>query len=374
MDARSGVLTQTRRDSFIVSLLGIRHVVLAVNKMDLVDFDQKLFESIVSDYREFASTLKGIDEIVAVPISALRGDNVLTTSESMNWYSGPSLMDHLNYIEFDQQREPAPFSMSVQLVNRPNSEFRGYSGRIDQGQVSVGDKLRIVPSGHTASVERIVTHDGDLEVATAGQLITVVLDRQIDVSRGDVLATADDPPQSSDQFDATIVWMSESPLLAGRCYDMKIGTMLARATITKIKHSFNVNSMEHIAATKMELNEIGECNISIDRQIPFRPYEDSKELGGFILIDRQSNNTIGLGLINFSLRRGDNLHMQSLFVDRTRRAAIKKQKAAVLWFTGLSGSGKSTIANIVEQSLADQGLHTILLDGDNVRHGWCQTK
>ena len=368
IDARKGVLTQTRRHSYLVSLLGIRHVVLAVNKMDLIGFDQARFDEIVADYRAFAAQI-GITDFLAVPISGLKGDNIAARSEATPWYRGPTLMEHLETVPVDDQLSKGAFRLPVQWVSRPNLDFRGFAGLIASGKVRPGDKVRVSPSGQTSTIDRIVTKDGDLDVAVAGQSITVTLKDEIDCSRGDVLSAADSPPEVADQFETTIVWMAEEPLLPGRQYWLKIGTKLVSAQIAEPKYKVNVNTLEQLAAKQLELNEIGVCNISLDRPIAFDPYAENRDTGGFILIDRLTNATAGAGMIHFALRRAHNIHWQALDVNRASRAAQKGQKPAVLWFTGLSGSGKSTIANLVEKRLAALGRHTYLLDGDNVRHG-----
>jgi len=368
VDARKGVLVQTRRHSYLVHLIGIPRVVLAVNKMDLVGYSAATFEEIVAQYREFAGRL-GLADITAIPLSAVHGDNVITRSSNMPWYAGPTLLGHLETVEVDAGLAGRPFRLPVQWVNRPNAEFRGFAGLIADGTVHRGDRLRVLPSGRESRVARIVTAEGDLEAATAGQSVTLTLDAEIDISRGDVLAAADAPPQVADQFEATIVWLQEEPMLQGRTYLMKAGTRTLSATVTPLKHRVNVNTLEHEPAERLELNDIGVCELELDRPIPFEAYNDSRALGGFILIDRLTNNTAGAGLINFALRRSQNVHWQALDVDKQLRARLKGQKSCVLWLTGLSGAGKSTIANRVEKRLAAAGRHTYLLDGDNVRHG-----
>jgi bifunctional enzyme CysN/CysC len=369
IDARKGVLTQTRRHSYLVSLMGIRHVVLAVNKMDLVGWSKDIFDTIVSEYRDFAQLI-GIEDFVAIPISGLNGDNIAARSDAAPWYDGPALLAHLETVAIDDERKAqGPFRMPVQWVNRPNQNFRGFSGFIVGGQVRPGDAIRVAPSGKISTVARIVTKDGDLDCTVAGQSVTLTLADEIDCSRGDVIASADDAPESSDQFEAAIVWMAEDALLPGRSYWMKLAAKTVAAQITDIKNKVNVNTLERLAAKTLTLNEIGLCNISLDQAIAFDPYEANQDMGGFILIDRMTNATVGAGLIRFALRRAQNLHWQALDVTRESRAAIKRQKPAVLWFTGLSGAGKSTIANLVEKRLLSLGRHTVLLDGDNVRHG-----
>lgn len=369
IDARKGVLTQTRRHSYLVSLIGIRHVVLAVNKMDLVGWDQAVFDEIVADYQAFAAQV-GIENVVCIPISGLKGDNITAPSDQTPWYHGPTLMAHLETVEIDEDRlRSRPFRLPVQWVNRPDLNFRGFSGLIASGTVRPGDKVRSLPSGRTSTVQRIVTFDGDLDEARAGQSVTITLNDEIDCSRGDVLAAADAPCEVADQFETNIVWMADDELLAGRSYWLKIGSKMVAAQVTDIKHKVNVNTLEELAGKTLELNEIGVCNLSLDQAIPFDPYTDDREMGGFILIDRMTNATVGAGMIHFALRRAHNVHWQALDVSKENRAAIKRQKPAVLWFTGLSGAGKSTIANLVEKRLLAEGRHTYLLDGDNVRHG-----
>ena len=368
IDARKGVLTQTRRHSYLVSLLGIRQIVLAVNKMDLVGHSQEVFTRIDSDYRHFAMQI-GLHDIQAIPLSAAYGDNIVEPSRNMGWYNGPTLMHFLETVVTNDDSAAEPFRMPVQWVNRPNHEFRGFTGLIASGTVRPGDRLRVVPSGRESGVARIVTADGDLDKAVAGQSVTLTLTTEIDISRGDVLAAAASPPQVADQFEATVVWMHDEPMLQGRTYIMKIGAHNVSATIAPLKYRINVNSLEHSPAEKLELNDIGIAEIELDRPIPFQPYKESRALGGFVLIDRLTNNTVGAGLLNFSLRRADNVHWQALDVTKKLRARQKKQESCVLWLTGLSGAGKSTIANLVEKRLVAMDRHTYLLDGDNVRHG-----
>jgi bifunctional enzyme CysN/CysC len=368
IDARRGVLTQTRRHSFIVSLLGIRHVVLAINKMDLVDFSQETFATIVEEYGDFAKQI-GLTDVTPIPLSALRGDNILEGSTRMPWYQGPTLMGYLESVEIEDDQQQQPFRLPVQWVNRPNQDFRGFAGTIATGAIRRGQSIRALPSGRTSQVSRIVTYDGDLEQAVAGQSVTLTLTDEIDISRGDVIAAADSPPGVADQFQATIIWMHDEPMLPGRPYLIKVGTRTVTGSITTPKYKVNVNTLEHLAAKQLEINEIGVCNLSLDRPIAFDAYADNREMGGFILIDKLSNDTVGAGLINFALRRAENIHWQALDVNKTARASLKGQKACVLWFTGLSGAGKSTVANLVEKRLHAIGRHTYTLDGDNVRHG-----
>src|SRR5690606_19141423 len=326
IDARRGVLTQTRRHSYIVSLLGIRHIVLAINKMDLIDFSQELFESIVGEYRDFAQQI-GLQDVTPIPLSALKGDNILERSARTPWYKGPTLMEYLETVEIEDDLQAKPFRLPVQWVNRPNQDFRGFAGTIASGAIRVGDAVRVLPSGQQSKVARIVTYDGDLEQAVAGQSVTLTLTDEIDVSRGDVLAAASSPPAVADQFQCTIIWMHEDPMLPGRPYLMKLGTRTVTGSITAPKYKVNVNTLEHLAAKQLELNEIGVCNISLDRPIAFDPYTENREMGGFILIDKLSNDTVGAGLLSFALRRADNIHWQALSVNKHARASMKGQRA-----------------------------------------------
>ncbi|MGA7825276.1 MAG: sulfate adenylyltransferase subunit CysN [Steroidobacteraceae bacterium] len=368
IDARKGVLTQTRRHSFLVHLLGIPRVVLAVNKMDLVGYQRATFEQIHADYCDFAAGI-GLTNLTAIPLSAAFGDNVLEHGANMPWYSGPTLLQHLESVPMSDELPGRPFRMPVQWVNRPNSSFRGFCGQIASGSVRTGERVRVLPSGRENEVARIVTADGELPEAIAGQSVTLLLASEIDVSRGDVLAAGDAPPQVASQFEATIVWLHEEPLLQGRAYLMKAGTRTVSATVMPIKHRINVNTLEHTAAERLELNDIGVCELELDQPIAFEPYTENRVLGAFILIDRMTNGTVGAGMIHFALRRSQNVHWQALDVNKRIRARQKRQTACVLWLTGLSGAGKSTIANRVEKKLTAEGHHTYLLDGDNVRHG-----
>ena len=368
IDARKGVLTQTRRHSYLVSLLGIRHVVLAINKMDLVGWSQQTFDTILSEYRDFADQI-GIKQFTAIPMSALKGDNITAHSDAAPWYDGPALLPLLETLPVDDHLQEKPFRMPVQWVNRPNLDFRGFSGLISSGTIRPGDKIKALPSGRESTVERIVTFGDDLEVAVAGQSVTLTLTDEIDISRGDVIAEAGAPPPVADQFEATVVWMDDEAMLPGRPYLLKLGTRTVSAQITEPKYKINVNTLEHLAAKRLELNEIGVCNLSLDAPIAFDAYAENHDLGGFILVDRISNRTVGAGMLHFALRRSQNIHWQALDVDKTSRAALKGQRGRVVWLTGLSGSGKSTIANLVEKRLHADGRHTYLLDGDNVRHG-----
>jgi bifunctional enzyme CysN/CysC len=368
IDARKGVLTQTRRHSYLVSLLGIRHVVLAVNKMDLVEYSEDVSRRIEADYLAFAAQI-GVEDVVCIPMSAVNGDNVFARSDRMPWYTGPALMEHLETVPFEQEPVGGPFRMPVQWVNRPNQDFRGFAGVVSSGTVAVGDRVVALPSARSSIVRSIVNGFEDTDAAIAGQAITVVLADELDVSRGDVLVAANERPSVADQFEATLIWMAEQPMLPGRSYLLKTSTQTVAATVAPLKYKVNVNTLEHTAAKRLELNDIGVCGLELAKPIVFEPYKQNRELGGFILIDRLTNATVGAGLLHFSLRRAHNVHWQALDVDRRARATQKDQKPCVLWFTGLSGAGKSTIANLLERRLLALGRHTYLLDGDNVRHG-----
>ncbi|WP_223458495.1 MULTISPECIES: sulfate adenylyltransferase subunit CysN [unclassified Pseudomonas] len=369
IDGRKGVLTQTRRHSYLVSLIGIRHVVLAINKLDMVGYSKDVYDKIDADYRAFASQI-GLQNIVTIPMSALKGDNITEPSANTPWYQGPTLMGYLETVQVeDAADQSGPFRMPVQWVNRPNLDFRGYAGIVVGGSVKRGNRLRVLPSGKESRVARIVTREGDLEEAVSGQSITITLEDEIDISRGDILATIDAPARVADQFEATIVWMSDEPMLPGRPYLLKIGTKTVTATSATPKYKVNVNTLEHLAAKTLDLNEIGVCNLSFDQPIAFDPYKENRDTGGFIMIDRLTSNTVGAGLLHFALRRSQNIHWQAIDVNKQAHATLKGQKPCVLWFTGLSGAGKSTIANLVEKKLHALGKHTYLLDGDNVRHG-----
>ena len=368
IDARKGVLTQTRRHTFIATLLGIKHLVVAVNKMDLMGYRQDVFEKIEADYREFARGL-GAAEVTVIPLSALVGDNVIDRSAKMPWYHGSTLMAHLETVPIGDDLASQPFRMPVQWVNRPNQNFRGFSGTVVSGTVHPGDPVKIMPSARTSTVDRVVSFDGDLGAGLTGQSLTVTLKDEVDVSRGDVICIADDPVEVSDQFEVDILWMGDEPMLPGRSYIVKAGPSQFPGTVDELKYKVNVNTMEHVAAKSLALNEIGICNLELDRPIAFAPYAENRDLGSFILIDRFSNTTVGMGLIRFALRRAANIHWQALDVNKASRAAKAGQRPTVLWFTGLSGAGKSTIANLVEKKLHALGHMTYLLDGDNVRHG-----
>jgi bifunctional enzyme CysN/CysC len=368
IDARKGLLTQTRRHSYLVSLLGIEHVVVAVNKLDLMGYSQQVFDDIETEYRAFAASI-GLTDITCIPLSALRGVNVIEPSPETAWYQGPSLLAHLESIDVEDRLGGGPFRMPVQWVNRPDLDFRGFAGLIVGGSVRPGDPVRVLPSGRTSTVARISTFDGDLDMAVAGQSVTVVLDDEIDVSRGDLLCSDDQPAEIADQFEAHVIWMDDHEMLPGRPYLLKLGSSLVGATFSQPKYKVNVNTLEHLAARTLELNEIGVCTVSTDRMVPFDPYTSNRDTGGFVIIDRLSNATVGAGLLHFSLRRSQNVHWQALEVDNAARSSLKGHKSGVVWFTGISGAGKSTVANRTEQLLHLHGVHTCLLDGDNVRHG-----
>jgi bifunctional enzyme CysN/CysC len=374
VDARKGVLTQTRRHSYLVSLLGIRRVVVAVNKMDLVDYSEEILDAIRTEYLDFAGRI-GLDDVTFIPLSALRGDNVVEPSPNTPWYDGPTLMAYLESVEVDDDTAALPFRMPVQWVNRPDLDFRGFSGRIVGGTVRPGDTVRVLPAGTTSTVASIVTMDGDLDEAVAGQSVTLTLTDEIDASRGDVLCAGDSPCEVADQFEAHVVWMHEDAMLPGRPYLMKIGTRTVGVTLGHPKYRVDVNNLDHLAANTLELNEIGVCNVATDRPIPFDAYAASptspgnRDTGGFVIIDRQTQNTVGAGLLHFALRRAHNIHWQDVQVDKAARAEMNLHRPGVVWFTGLSGSGKSTVANVVESKLHAMGVRTYLLDGDNVRHG-----
>lgn len=368
IDARKGVLTQTRRHSFILSLIGVKHVVLVVNKIDLVDYDQAVFDRIVAEYRAFAAPL-GFKTLEAIPVSALRGDNMLAQSPNTPWYGGPALVPYLETIDVSEDRSAQPFRFPVQWVNRPNLDFRGFSGTVASGAIAVGDEVLIASSRKPAVVKRIVTMDGDLDQAIAGRAVTLVLDREVDISRGDVLSRPGETPEYSNQFQARVIWMSEEPAYPGRSYLLKVGAQTISATITDLKFRTNVNTLEQTAATKIDLNEVATVTLATDKPIAFDSYKTNALTGGFILVDRLSNATLGAGTIDFGLRRAQNLTYQAFDVNRDVRAAMKGQSPQIVWFTGLSGSGKSSVANLLERRLTAEGKHLYILDGDNVRHG-----
>ncbi len=368
IDARKGILTQTRRHSYLVSLVGIRKVVVAINKMDLVDYSVERFEAIKADYEGFAGQL-GFEDIACIPISALKGDNIITPSALTRWYHGPTLMAYLETVRVDNLALNRPFRMPVQWVNRPDLDFRGFCGTIASGKIAPGDKVTVTSSGQQSRVARIVTMDGDLEEAVAGQAVTLTLADEIDISRGDLLADPLNRPAHADQLEAHLVWMHDDVLLPGRSYLLKSGATTVPVQISDLKYKVNVNTLEHVAGKTLGLNEIGVCNLSLGKAISFDPYQQNRATGNFILIDRMTNATVGAGMIDFALRRATNIHWQAVDVHKASRSAMKNQKPCVLWFTGLSGAGKSTIANLVEKKLHSLGKHTYLLDGDNVRHG-----
>ena len=368
IDARKGVLTQTRRHSHIVALFGIRDVVVAVNKMDTLDWGEAAFERIKAEYEAFAASI-GLANVMCIPVSALHGDNVTRGSDAIPWYRGATLIEHLETVDITSSASEKPFRMPVQWVNRPNSQLRGYCGTIVSGSVHPGDRMAVLPAGRTAEVARIVSFDGDLQEAAAGQAVTLTFSEEVDISRGDVIATDDARCAIADQFSAHVVWMSEQPMLPERSYLLQTGTALVPAQITELKYKINVNTREHLAAKHLDLNEIALCNVALDRAIAFDPYAENRDLGGFILIDRMTNATVACGMIAFALRRAANIHWRTFRIDKDARAIPKRQKPCVLWLTGLSGAGKSTIADLLEQSLHRAGHHTIVLDGDNIRHG-----
>ncbi|MEZ5827721.1 MAG: sulfate adenylyltransferase subunit CysN [Hyphomicrobiales bacterium] len=368
IDARQGVLTQTRRHACILSLLGIKKVALAVNKMDLIDFDQARFEAIADDFRKFAEPL-GFDLITEIPVSALKGDNVTTPSNHMHWYHGPTLLGHLETVDVSHEAARGPFRFPVQWVNRPHLDFRGYAGTIASGSVKAGDEVVILPSGKRIHVARIVTADGDLDEAHEGDAVTLTFAEEVDVSRGDVIASPDDAPSVSDQIAAKVIWFDEEAMLPGRAYTIRCGSQTTTATVSALKYKLNVDNLDHVAGKTLELNEVGLCNLSMARPLVFDSYGENSDTGSFILIDRFTNATVAAGMVEFGLRRATNVQWQEMFIDKSARAGLKGQRPCVLWFTGLSGSGKSTIANTLEKRLHALGRHTYMLDGDNVRQG-----
>ena len=371
IDARKGVLVQTRRHSLICALLGIRHVIIAVNKMDLVDFERNTFERITGEYEAFAARL-GFTSVVSIPISARFGDNITAASSNTPWYRGPTFLQQLETVDVESETEAKPFRFPVQWVNRPNLDFRGYAGTVVSGRINAGDPIIVATTGRCSRVKEIVTYDGPLASASAGDAVTLTLTDDIDIARGDVLISPTACPEVSDQFAAHVVWMSEEPLFPGRSYLARIGTKTVPTSITAVKYKIDVNTRDHLAAHTLSLNDIAFCNLSTSVPVVFDPYDQNRQTGSFIIIDRFTNHTVGAGMIAFGLRRGPNIHWQPLLVGKAERAALKHQKPAILWFTGLSGAGKSTVANIVEQRLHMAGYHTMLLDGDNVRHGLCR--
>ncbi|MEP1145349.1 MAG: sulfate adenylyltransferase subunit CysN [Henriciella sp.] len=369
IDARKGILTQTRRHSFIASSLGIRKLVLAINKMDLVDYDEAVYNRIEQDFLEFAEELSAGIEIQAIPMSALVGDNITDNSDMMPWYDGPPLMEYLETVPVDDDLIKAPFRMPVQWVNRPNLDFRGFSGQIASGSIKPGDRVKTLPSAKETTIERVVVHGGDLAEGIAGQSVTLTFADEVDTSRGDIICAAGEPAEVADQFQARVLWMADDEMLPGRRYLVKIGAKTVTATVLDLKFGIDVNTLQDKPASTLGLNDFGVITMALDQPIAFDPYDINRETGGFIFIDRMTNNTVGLGLLDFALRRSGNIHWQALDVDRAALSKQKEQKPAVLWFTGLSGSGKSTIANVLQQKLFSMGKHTFVLDGDNVRHG-----
>ena len=369
VDAEQGILTQTRRHSFIVSMVGVKHVLLAINKLDLVNYSEDVYDKIVSEYQDFAKNALNVESITSIPISALIGDNVVEKSQNTPWYKGQTIIEYLEKIEILNKKINQSFRMPVQWVNRPNSNFRGFSGLISSGEINSGDKVRILPGGQTSLIKNIVTFDGDLANAKAGQSVTIMLEDEIDVSRGDIITISEDPCGEADQFQAHILWMNDDAMMPGRQYLLKSNSQSAILTLGRLKHRIDVNTLDHLPAKTLALNEIGVCNISLDKRIAFDSYDKNQTMGGFIIIDRLSNNTVGMGLIDFALRRSENIHWQKMDVSKESRAKQKLQIPKIIWFTGLSGSGKSSIANILEKKLQSLGKHTITLDGDNIRHG-----
>lgn len=369
VDAEQGILTQTRRHSFIVSMVGVKHVLLAINKLDLVNYSEDVYDKIVSEYQDFAKNALNVESITSIPISALIGDNVVEKSQNTPWYKGQTIIEYLEKIEILNKKINQSFRMPVQWVNRPNSNFRGFSGLISSGEINSGDKVRILPGGQTSLIKNIVTFDGDLANAKAGQSVTIMLEDEIDVSRGDIITISEDPCGEADQFQAHILWMNDDAMIPGRQYLLKSNSQSAILTLGRLKHRIDVNTLDHLPAKTLALNEIGVCNISLDKRIAFDSYDKNQTMGGFIIIDRLSNNTVGMGLIDFALRRSENIHWQKMDVSKESRAKQKLQIPKIIWFTGLSGSGKSSIANILEKKLQSLGKHTITLDGDNIRHG-----
>jgi bifunctional enzyme CysN/CysC len=368
VDATKGVLTQTRRHAYIVTLLGIRHLVLAVNKMDLAGFDPVVFNTIRGEFSDFAASI-GAGDVTAIPISALTGCNVTETGTETPWYTGPSLLEHLETVELATDSTAEQLRLPIQWVCRPNRTFRGFAGTVSAGRLAAGDRVKVLPSARETTIAGILTPSGEVETAIAGQSVMVTLADEIDASRGSVICAADAPVEVADQFETRVLWMGDEEMLPGRAYLIKLGTRTVPGKLAQPKYEVNVNTLEHTAARTLELNQIGVCNLSLDEQVPFAPYTENRDLGGFIIIDRLTNRTVGAGLINFALRRASNIHWQALDISKLTRSQTKQQKSTVLWFTGLSGSGKSTVANLVEKRLTAMGHHTYLLDGDNVRHG-----
>ncbi len=367
VDARAGLMVQTRRHSFICSLLGIKHIVLAVNKMDLVDFSQERFEEIEREYRAFAQKLK-FDTIQCIPMSALGGDNITTPSENTPYYDGPPLLPYLEQIDVSADADD-PFRLPVQWVNRPNLDFRGFSGTVAGGSIKPGDPIIVIPSGKRSTVDKIITMDGEKDSANKRDAITLTLTDEIDISRGDVICGKEHPAEQSDQFAAHMIWMADEPMLPGRQYLFKTANRQVSGVVTELRNKIDVNTLAELPGKRLDLNEIAVCKLNLAAPIAFDPYNENRQTGSFIVIDRQTNATVGAGMIDYSLRRAQNVVWQDLEVGKSERASLKLQKPALLWFTGLSGAGKSTIANLVEKRLHEMGRHTYILDGDNVRHG-----
>lgn len=368
IDARQGVVAQTRRHSMICSALGVKNVVLAINKMDLVGYDELIYHKIKDEYRGFARHLN-FNEIVSIPVSAVRGSNVVERASETPWYVGPTLLGHLETVDVRHSLATQPLRFPVQWVNRPNLDFRGFAGTLEAGQAHVGQSVRILPSGETAQIQQIVLFEESLTKAEFGQSVTLTLDREVDASRGDVIVTADAPCEVSDQFELQLVWLDHEPGFVGRAYWLKIGNQLVNAQITDIKYQIDINSFENLSTTKLELNDLSLVTLKTDKLVPFERYEDCRGMGSLILIDRLSNQTVAAGMIKFALRRANNIHRQTLEVNKAARRKLNGHTSKVLWFTGLSGSGKSTIANALEKALHTRGIRTYVLDGDNVRHG-----
>lgn len=369
VDARNGIMTQTKRHSFIVSMVGVKKIILAINKLDLVDYSKQIYENIVKDYSKFAEEALEIEEITAIPISALLGDNITSKSENTPWYTGPTIMKYLETVEVEEADSSEPFRMPVQWVNRPNLDFRGYCGLVASGNIKIGDKIRVLPGGKNSEIKSIFSYDQELREAKAGNSVTITLSDEIDVSRGNIIVSANEPCGEADQFQTRILWMSDETMKPGRQYIFKSNTQTALLNLGKLKHQIDVNTLNELPANDLGLNQIAVCNISLNKRIAFDSYRQNKTTGGFIIIDKLSNHTVGMGLIDFALRRSDNIHWQNMDITKEQRAQQKNQLPKIIWFTGLSGSGKSSIANILEKKLHTMGQHTITLDGDNIRHG-----
>lgn len=369
VDARNGIMTQTRRHSFIVSMLGVKKIILAINKLDLVNYSKQIYDEIVGEYTTFAKNALEIEEITPIPISALLGDNIISNSDNTTWYTGPTIMEYLETVEIEGKNISNPFRMPVQWVNRPNLDFRGYCGMIASGKIEPGDNIRILPGGKNSTVKSILFNNEELEIATSGRSVTIILEDEIDVSRGNIIVSAENPGGEADQFQAHILWLSDDAMMPGRQYIFKSNSQTASLNLGKLKYQINVNTLNKVPAKDLKLNQIAVCNISLDKRIAFDSYKENKTTGGFIIIDKITNHTVGMGLIDFALRRSDNIHWQSIDITKEQRALQKSQSPKIIWFTGLSGSGKSSIANILEKKLHSMGLHTIILDGDNIRHG-----